>query len=50
MYSGILWHIQNLVQLLYIQNPAIFKILAYLEPKIYFELCEDIFWHIQNAV
>ena len=22
----------------------------YLEPDIYSELCQDIFWHIQNAV
>ena len=34
----------------YIQNPAIFRILEYLEPKTYSELCQGISWHIQNAV
>ena len=34
-YSAILWHIYNSVELWHIQNPAIFKILAYLEPKTY---------------
>ena len=29
---------------------AIFRILAYVEPNIYSELCQDIFWHIQSAV
>ena len=33
-----------------IQNPDMFRILAYLEYKIYSELCQCIFWHIQNAV
>ena len=28
----------------HIQNPDVFK------PKIYSELCQGIFWHIQNAV
>ena len=37
--SAILWHIYNPVLLLHIQKPAIFRILAYLEPEIYLELC-----------
>ena len=32
------------------KNPAIFKILAYLEPNIYSKLCQGVFWCIQNAV
>ena len=39
--SATFWHIQSL---------AIFRILAYLEPEIYSELCQGVFWHIQNAV
>ena len=35
---------------MYIQNPAIFRILAYLELEIYLELCQGIFLHIQNTV
>ena len=31
-------------------DPVIFRILAYLRPKIYSELCQSIFWHIQSAV
>ena len=30
------------------QSPAIFRILAYLKPNIYLELCQGIFWHILN--
>ena len=30
--------------------PAIFTSLAYLKPEIYSELCQSIFWHIQNAI
>ena len=48
-YSGKLWHIYNPLQLLHIQNPAIFRMQAYLEPKIYANFCQGIFWHIQNA-
>ena len=32
------------------QNPATFRILAYLKPNIYSELCQGIFWHTQNIV
>ena len=35
---------------MHIQNPAIFRILVYLRSKIYSELWQDIFWHIQNTV
>ena len=31
-------------------NSCIFRILAYLKPKIYPEFCQGIFWHIQNDV
>ena len=31
-------------------NSCIFRTLAYLEPKIYSEICQDIFWYIQNAM
>ena len=33
-----------------IQNPAIVRFLAPLELEIYSELCQSMFWHIQNAV
>ena len=49
-YSTILWYIWNPVQLLHIQNLAIFRILAFLEPNIYSKLYQSIFCHIQNAV
>ena len=43
-YSVIFWHIQNLLQLLHIHNPSIFRILTYIEPKIpakiHSELCQ----------
>ena len=35
---------------LHFQNPVIFRILAYLEPEIYSELCQGILWPIQNVV
>ena len=38
-YSGKLWHIYNPLQLLHIENPAIFRTWAYLGPS-----------HIQNPV
>ena len=41
-------HILRHVHFLY-WNPAIFRILAYLEPKIYLEPCQDRFLHIQNS-
>ena len=34
---------------MHIQNTAIFRILAYIEPNIYSELCQGIFWHVKNA-
>ena len=49
-YSAILWQILNPVFFLFIQNPAIVRILAHLESKIYSEHCKGMFWHIQNAV
>ena len=49
-YSAILWHIWNPVQFLHIQDPSIFRIVAYLELKIYSEPCQGIFWHIQLTV
>ena len=30
-------------------EPSHIQILAHLEPKVYSELCQGIFWHIQNA-
>ena len=41
-YSVILWHSEHL----YIPNCATFRILAYLKPKIYLELCHGTFWVI----
>ena len=35
---------------MYIENPAVFRILGFLEPKIYSELFQGICCHIQNAV
>ena len=33
-----------------LHNCCIFRSLAYLEPKIYSELCQSISWHIQNTM
>ena len=41
-YSVILWHSEHL----YIPNCATIRILAYLKPKIYLELCQGTFWVI----
>ena len=49
-YSEIFRHFVAYLELLHIQIPVIFRILAYLEPKIYSELCQGILWHIQNAL
>ena len=51
-YSAILWHIQNSVELLHIQNHATLRILAYLGPKICRTLSRHILAyseHIENA-
>ena len=49
-HSPILWHIQNPVQFLNMQNPFIFKILAYLVSEIYPKHCPGMLRLIQNAV
>ena len=46
IFSHVLAYLEPCVTLAYIQNPAIFRILAYLEPQIYSELCQSIFWYI----
>ena len=33
-----------------LHNCCIFRSLAYSEPKLYSELCQGIFWHIQNTM
>ena len=46
-HSAILWHIQNPVLLLHIQNLTIFRVLPYLEPNIYSELCQGILRNVR---
>ena len=50
IFSHTVAYLESCVTLLHIQNPAIFRILEYLEPTIYAELCQGIFGHFQNAV
>ena len=53
MFGHIVAYLELCVTLAYsepshIQSLGIFRILAYLEPKIYSELCQGIFWHISD--
>ena len=49
-YSIILWYIYNPGQIIQIHNPAIFKTLAHLEPKLYSKFCLGILCYNQNVV